>query len=275
MKRSALVGAALAAAAAAVFTFGIAGASASHAPKIPYQPVYVSVADGSAVEGQVGVLKLTVTKPFPPLSDVVTHIKWTTIGGGSAMLGTDYAVQSGTVPLVGGQVAGAVQVGSIDDNIYQPDHTFKVQISSPDPWVVITRSTATFTIHDNDLQPTAHIGDQKPSWVYEGGSLTWTVSLSNPSYQPVTVHLDGGDNVWTTLLPADYDGTIPTSVTIPAYGTSTSFTIHTHDDITQSYKVMWIWMTGVTNGFMPAYDYGNAADQLDCWGYGTVWDEGY
>jgi hypothetical protein len=31
----------------------------------------------------------------------------------------------------------------------------------------------------------------------------------------VTVRLDGASNVWTTLLPADYDGTIPTSVTIP------------------------------------------------------------
>jgi hypothetical protein len=38
---------------------------------------------------------------------------------------------------------------------------------------------------------------------------------------------------------------------------------------------MWIWMTGTTNANMPAYDYGTPADQLDCWGYGTVWDEGY
>jgi len=256
---------------AAVFAVGVAGASASHPPKISYQPMYVSIADGSAVEGQTGVLKLTVTKPLAPLSGVTTHINWQTIGGGTAMLGTDYAKQTATATLAPGKVSGDIVVNSIDDNIYQLDHTFQVQISSPDPWVIITRGTATFTIHDNDTMPTAHIGDQSPSWIYEGGSLTWTVSLSNPSYQPVTVKLDGAKNVWTDLLPADYDGTIPTSVTIPAYESSVSFTIKTHPNITATYKTVWIWMTGVTNGFMPAYDYGNTVDQLDCWGYGTVW----
>jgi hypothetical protein len=141
---------------------------------------------------------------------------------------------------------------------------------------VITRSTATFTIHDNDKQPTAWLLDEKPGWTYEGGSLKWIVNLSNPSYQPVTVSLDGGVNAYSTLLPADFDGTIPTSVTIAPYQTSASFTIYIHPDLTFANpnvpKVMWIWMTGVTNGFMPAYDYGNAYDQLDCWGYGTVWD---
>ncbi len=273
MKRSAVLGAALAAAVAAFFAVGIAGASASHAPKVSYQPIYVSIADGSAVEGQTGALKLTVTKPMAPQSRIYTHIYWSTVPGGSAMLGTDYAAQNGAAMLAPGQIASDVLVTNIDDNIYQLDHTYKVHIWSDDPWVIFTRDTATFTIHDNDVKPTAHIGDQTPSWVYEGGSLTWTVSLSNPSYQPVTVKLDGGVNAYSTLLPADYDGTIPTSVTIPAYGTSASFTIHTHDNITQTYKVMWIWMTGVTNGFMPAYDYGTAADQLDCWGYGTVWDD--
>ena len=274
MKRCALVGAALAAAVAAIFVVGIGGASAS--PKFYFSPLYVSIADGSAVEGQTAVLKVSVARPLAPHSGLpITHINWKTIGGGTAMLGTDYGAQSGLKTLAPGERATDIVVGSIDDNIYQLDHTFKVQISSPDPWVIFTRDTATFTIHDNDTQPTAHIGDKAPAWTYEGGDLTWTVSLSNPSYQPVTVKLDGGANVWTTLLPADYDGTIPTSVTIPPYQSSLSFTIHTHEDITDTYKVMWIWMTGVTNGSLPAYDYGNAVDQLDCWGYGTVWDEEY
>jgi hypothetical protein len=274
MKRSALVGAALFAAVAAIFAVGITTASA--APKLHFSPVFVSIADGSAVEGQMGALKLSVVKPLAPQAGLPnTHIYWKTISGGTGMLGTDYASQTGLKTLVPGQVTADVVVGGLDDNIYQLSHTFKVQIWSDDPWVIFTRNTATFTMLDNDTKPTAYIGDQSPSWVYEGGDLTWTVSLSNPSYQPVTVSLDGGNNIWTTLLPADYDGTMPTSVTIPPYASSTSFTIHTHDEITQTYKVMWIWMTGVTNGSMPAYDYGNSADQLDCWGYGTVWDEGY
>jgi hypothetical protein len=214
MKRSALVGAALSATVAAILTIGITTASA--APKIYFSPLYVSIADRSAVEGQMGAPKLSVVRQLSPLPGFPdTHIYWKTVGGGTGMPGTDYASQSGVKTLVRGQVATDVMVGSIDDNIYQLSH------------------------------------------------------------QPVTVRLDGASNVWTTLLPADYDGTIPTSVTIPPYASSSSFTIHTHDDITQTYKVMWIWMTGTTNANMPAYDYGTPADQLDCWGYGTVWDEGY
>lgn len=218
MKRSAVLGAALTAAAAAVFAVGVARASASPLPNTLV--VYASIADGQAGEGQAGTLKLSLVKPRTTTVFLSTHVFWSTVGGGTATLGTDYAAQNGMLTLSPTQLSGDIPVKSLDDNIYQPDHTFKVLIWSPDPWVVITRDTATFTIHDNDTQPTAHIGDQAPSWVYAGGDLTWTVSLSNPSYQPVTVSLDGGVNRDSTLLPADYDGTVPTSVTVPAYQSS-------------------------------------------------------
>ena len=267
MRRSALLLAALAVSLAAALAVGVARGAPLPPPPPMNTPLYVSIGDGQATEGALGAMKITAWGVLP--AGEKADIYWSTTSGGSGKLGLDYATQSGEYEMAAGSVNCMVR--GLNDTIYEPNRTFKVHIWSPDRFVVITRSTGTFTILDDDPVPTAHIGDQSPSWVYEGGDLTWTISLSNPSYLPVTVSLDGADNVWTTLLPADYDGTIPTSVTIPEYGSSASFTIHTHTGITSTYKTVWIWMTGVTNGKMPAVDYVDAGNQDDCWGYGTVW----
>ena len=53
------------------------------------------------------------------------------------------------------------------------------------PWVIITRDTGTFTILDDDPVPTVSIGDAGA--VTEGQALTFPITLSNPSYLPVSV----------------------------------------------------------------------------------------
>jgi hypothetical protein len=223
MKRSALVGAALVAAVAAIFAVGIGSASGAAPP--PYTPLYVSIGDGQATEGSLGAMQIKAWGTLP--AGVKADIYWETTSGGTGTLGLDYLHQEGEYAMAIGTVN--CMVGSVNDNIYEPNRTFKVHIWSPDGFVVITRSTGTFTILDNDPIPTVSIGNA--GTVTEGSALTFPITLSNPSYLPISITVDSH----AAGTSANWDGndvaTAPAAgALIAAYGTGTSHVIQTNDD---------------------------------------------
>lgn len=267
MRRSALLWTALVASFAALLAGGaFAGV---HKPGVNDKPyVYVSIADVSAVEGTTAAMTITSSRimPFP------IEVYWKTANGtGSESI--DYPAQTGKAVIPAGKTSTTCLVSSKADSMYEPNRTFRVQLWSDDSVVRLARSEAVFTILDDDPVPTVHIGDQAPSWVYEGGDLTWTVSLTNPTYLPVDVSLDPF-NVWTTLGLDDYTGTLPTSLHFAPGETVKTFTISTLVDEVQepAAEAVWIHLTGATNSTLPSVDYVSAADQTDAWGYGSVWD---
>jgi hypothetical protein len=87
-----------------------------------------------------------------------------------------------------------------------------------------TSAVSTFTI--TIAPPTVAFSTATQSGS-EGGSLTVTVSLSNPSSQAITVPL----TITGTADSSDYSG-IPTSVTIAANSTSANFTVALTNDTT-------------------------------------------
>jgi Calx-beta domain len=243
MKRSALIGAALAALLAAVFAVGVSVASASAPPTIHYTPLYVSIADGSGVEGAFGVMRITAWGSLP--RGVTADVYWSTTTGGTGTAGFDYAAQSGSYAMGTGSVN--CLVNSIDDTIYEPNRTFKVHIWSDDPLVVVTRGTATFTILDNDPIPKVSIGDA--GTVTEGSALTFPITLSNPGYLPVSVSLARGAGTSANFDDNDVTGHSTASPTIPAYSTAgTSFVIQTKDDsVYEGPETVVVHLSSATN----------------------------
>ena len=244
MKRSALVVAALAAAVAAILVVGVGGASGSAPPSS--MKVFVSIGDGQATEGIKGPMHITVQRAFGTSIVLPFDLYWSTVpGSGTATQGFDYAAQNGEYENLSGSID--CMVGSIADNIYEPDRTFQVHIWSPDPWVVITRDTGTFTIQDDDPVPTVSIGNAPT--VTEGQDLVYPITLSNPSYRPVSVNVDshaaGTSANWDSN---DLAATPAAEATVPAYDTESSFVIQTEDDnVYEGSETVVAKLTSATN----------------------------
>lgn len=242
MRRSALLLAALAVSLAAAFAVGVARGAPLPPPPMN-TPLYVSIGDGQATEGTLGVMKITAWGLLP--AGKTADIYWSTTGGGTGTVGFDYLAQSGEYEMATGSVN--CMVGSVNDSIYEPNRTFKVHIWSPDQFVVITRSTGTFTILDNDPIPTVSIGDA--GTVTEGSALTFPITLSNPSYLPISVnvnpHAAGTSANWDAN---DVAASPAAGANIAAYGTGGSFVIQTNDDnVYEGSETVKAALTGATN----------------------------
>ncbi len=254
MKRSALIGAALAAAVAAIFAVGIGGASGAIGPPPPppsYTLLQVSIWNGSATEGVDGTMQITARGSVPAATQ--SHIYWYTTDG-TATAGLDYAEQSGTATIDWNGLVTNCSLTSFDDNIYEPNRTVTVHIWSDDPWVVIAKPTATFTIFDDDPIPTVSIGDA--GTVTEGAALTFPITLSNPSYLPVSVNIARGAGTSANFDENDITGHSTASPTIPAYSTAgTSFVIQTKDDdIYEGPETVVLHLSSATNATIGTAD---------------------
>ena len=153
-----------------------------------------SVVEGSTLEFTVDLSNLSE-------SDTTVEL---TLANGTAVLGTDTNM-SVEVSLDGGNTFSTVtvaidgtfsvdvpanstdgiivRVSTVDDNIDEPDETITLTASATDQ---VTPSTATGTIIDNDDAPVfsivgATLVNEDP------GTVTYTVSLTNPSSTAVTV----------------------------------------------------------------------------------------
>ena len=142
------------------------------------------------------------------------------------------AVTANTFTIAAGQTRAVFNAVPVDDTIINPGETVRVNVT-PDPnnfnYIldpVVTNRTATLTITDNDF-PTVNL-TVSPTTATETGSpaitVTTTASQAVVGNQTVNVALSG------TATAADFTGTIPTSITIPAGKTTGSFTVNVNDD---------------------------------------------
>jgi hypothetical protein len=126
-------------------------------------------------------------------------------GNGSATLGADYQAASGTLNFSMGEMSKTIQVPLLDDAVYEGNETFSVTLSNPVNMSLRQgQSTATGTIQDNEMPPTVGF-DPASQTVQTGeaaGSAVFTVRLSGPSTQPVTVNYATSNG--TAVAPGDY-----------------------------------------------------------------------
>ncbi|MYD03820.1 MAG: hypothetical protein F4X21_02595 [Acidimicrobiia bacterium] len=118
-------------------------------PPPPDLPV-VSVADGSVVEGEFGLLSLLefqVTLSEPSEQDVTVRFR---ILSGTAINGLDYWGSRGQVTIWAGWTRATTGVNVRDDYLRERDETLVIELTDADGAVIADNATATGTIIDND-----------------------------------------------------------------------------------------------------------------------------
>jgi glucose/arabinose dehydrogenase len=161
----------------------------------------ISINDVSVTEGNTGTSAAGFTVSLSNSSYQSITVNYATVDN-TATAGSDYVTASGTVTFTPGQLTQPISVTVNGDTTFEPNENFNVNLS------IVTNATigdnqAVGTISNDDAQPTISINDVS---VTEGNTGTtsagFTVSLSNPSYQTITVNYATADN--TATAGSDY-----------------------------------------------------------------------
>jgi hypothetical protein len=117
---------------------------------------------------------------------------------GSATAGLDYTDTEGSLTIPAGLTSGEIVVPVLGDRLGEPNETFVLNVSTSDSYARMGNDTAIATIVDNE--PQISIGDA----YLEGSTITFTVTLSAPYDQPVSVSFTTMNG--TAIAGVDYVG---------------------------------------------------------------------
>jgi glucose/arabinose dehydrogenase len=179
-------------------------------------------------EGNSGTTTANFTVLLSPASSQTVTVQYATANG-SAASGSDYSATSGTLTFAPGQTSQPVSVLVLGDTSFEPNETFNVNLSNPTN-ATLGDDQGVGTIVDDDAPPSISVNDVA---VLEGNAGTktavFTISLSNPTGQNVTVNFATADN--TATAGSDYVATNGTA-TITAGLPSTSIAVTINGDST-------------------------------------------
>ncbi|WP_420446147.1 Calx-beta domain-containing protein [Candidatus Poriferisodalis sp.] len=187
----------------------------------------VSIDDTADTEGE----ELAFTVRLDTASGRTVTVPWSTLGRADtdpAAPGDDYVEASGTLTFASGTDSLEVEVTTVDDDIHETDETFNVLLGEPAN-AALDDNEAVGTIFDNDSLPRISIADTE---LLESESpATFTVTLSRPSSQAVTVDYETADGTIGEAAeePGDYEHDART-LTIPAGFTEGEISIYVVDD---------------------------------------------
>ena len=195
----------------------------------------VAVAEGTGIQPQASA-NFTVTLNGP--SEKMVSVQYA-LEAGTATANVDYPNFAGTVDFQPGTVSKTISVPITLDNVFEPDETFFVNLSNPTN-ATIGDGQGQGTITNDDPQPTITIGTSFSSEGAQGATTnaTFSVSLSNPSYQTITVAYatadgtatGGSDYVVTSGTLTFNPGETSKSIIVPIIGDNV-------DEINKTYVV--------------------------------------
>jgi hypothetical protein len=222
------------------------------------------VAEGDAGETQQAVF--TVSLPHASSQNVT--VTYTTVKGTAnkaagtlgATPGVDYGDAlkknkevTGSLVIPPGSTSGEISIPVIGDNTYETDETFSVKLTKvQNAGLDKAHAQATATIVNDDDAPTISIDDVTKAEGNTGTTkFTFTVTLSNPSYQPVTVkYATAGVGTDATATPGtDFIAvTKPILLTIPAGQLTKTFTISVKGDkVVEGNEWFYVDLSAPTN----------------------------
>ncbi len=152
-----------------------------------------------------GAVRVHVT--LSPASDEAVTVQYAT-SDGTATVGEDYTVQSGTLTIPAKDTEARIEVTILNDLTVEAAETFTVTLTSP-AGAEISRGAATVTINDDDL-PVLSIDDVVAN--EDDAQAKFTVSLNVPSIRSVRVQyasLDGSATTGQDFHPASGALVIP------------------------------------------------------------------
>ena len=157
----------------------------------------------SQKEGNQNTTELTFTVSLSATSNNPITVEYLTQDNTATIADLDYQTKTGTLTFAPNTLTQTFAVLVNGDSKLEGDETFSVKLQNPSLGALIsaTEGIGIGTIGNDDRQPTIGI-DQKIS-ITEGTSGAFTVSLSNPSIETVTVKYATADDT-ATLVDRDY-----------------------------------------------------------------------
>ena len=156
-----------------------------------------------------------------PSSEIIT-VDYAVTGTATGT-GTDYTLLNGTLSIPAGDTTGTITIANIvDDTTDESDETVIVTLSSPNNAALGSDDVHTYTIVDNDNQPTIHFNSVSSTGAEDISSVALTVDLSAASSNDITVSY----TVTGTATGSGTDYTLADgTLTISAGATSGTITI--------------------------------------------------
>jgi len=187
---------------------------------------YASITGGTITEGNSGSSNLAFTVTLSAPSDVPIDVTYATADGTATVAGGDYQAKSGTVTFAPGVTSQVINVAVNGDRLGEDNEYFLVNV------------TGVTSAHPPYSPGYGFITDDEPrisivgSSITEGNSgtkgLTFTVTLSTPYDQPVTVKFATADGT-ATVADHDYAATSGT-LTFAAGQTTKTITVFVYGD---------------------------------------------
>jgi hypothetical protein len=188
----------------------------------------------------VQVVSVPAGCPIP--SAVVVNYTLAGAAPNPANPGKDYVDAAGSLTFAADTVGGTVLpvlVTILNDATDEPNETFVVTLTSPDPTVLIPFTTQTVTITDDDLPPTVSVSDvvgypagQPTGSVLEDDGFSqparFDVTLSAATSFTTSVRYTTANGTATTADYAPLDGVLtfpPGTTTLPVVGAVTADTL--------------------------------------------------
>lgn len=185
--------------------------------------VSFAAASSSGTESATPALLAVTLSPASTLSVTVDYA----VTGGTATGGEDFTLSSGTLTFDPGVTTQTIDITIIDDLISEPNETVLVSLSSPSNASLGGTTTHTYTIIDNDGQPTVFFAAATQEGAENSGTMSVLVQLSFPSALPVTVPFTVSG---TAATAEDFTLSPPGSMAIPAGSTTGTIVITVIDD---------------------------------------------
>lgn len=153
----------------------------------------ISINDTSVVEGVTGTTTATFTVSLSAASSQTVTVNYATAGN-TATSGTDFVAATGTATITPGALSTPITITVNSDITFEPTETFFVNLTTPTN-ATISDNLGIGTINNDDAEPTIFINNAS---LAEGNSgsrnAAFTVSLSNPSFQTITLSYATADN---------------------------------------------------------------------------------
>ncbi|WP_448265089.1 Calx-beta domain-containing protein [Nostoc sp. DSM 114159] len=209
----------------------------------------INISDVSVSEGNTGTTSnanFTISLSNPSYQQITVNYNTT---DGTAQVGdSDYNFASGTITFNPGETSKTLSVGVVGDNKFETDETFSVNLLGATN-AAITDSLGVGTIINDDNQPTISISDISVSEGNTGttSNANFTISLSNPSYQQVTVNYNTTDGT-AQVSNSDYNYDSGTIIFAPAETSKTLSIGILGDNQTEANETFSVNLSGATNG---------------------------
>jgi len=181
------------------------------------------VVNDVTVSEENGVANVLISLSAPAPAPIT--VNYTTTNG-SAVNGTDYVTQTGTVTIPTGSTSATVSIPLINDATPENTESFQLTITNATGGIVTDpQGTITITDPDKVVLPTISINDITVN--ESAGSANLTVSLSAPSSTPVTFTYFTANG--SAISGIDYI-TQSNTITIPAGSTTATIILPLVDD---------------------------------------------